>query len=71
MATSRRKKEMKIGTPNRARFSAGVQLNAPTYRTDDRRFTSETLMATSRRNPPNKMAGRQEDENQPGNDLSA
>jgi hypothetical protein len=28
-------KEMKIGTPNRARFCAGVQLNAPTYRTDD------------------------------------
>jgi hypothetical protein len=54
---------MKIGTPDNVRFCAGVQLNAPTYRMNDRRFTSETLMAASRRNPPNKMAGRQEDEN--------
>jgi hypothetical protein len=34
-AARRHSKEMEIGTPDSARFCAGVQLNAPTYRTDD------------------------------------
>jgi hypothetical protein len=50
MATGRHKKEMKIGIPDSARSCAGVQLNAPTYRMDDRRMANaDTGLVTDKR----------------------
>jgi hypothetical protein len=55
MATDRRKKGMKIGTPDNARFCAGVQLNAPTYRTDDACRQAGNKTAGNRANKMNKI----------------